>query len=916
MTTKPPLAEDQKSQVQSSPAGGPTPVDEVTQFVQQLSQFFDASTLLQLDWKDPSTVELRNHRAGPTGGVDQSTTIHPTAAQLPLPDDGVDTILNLGSIANIDERALPAWLAELRRVTRRNAWIAVRAAAGRDRRWWEARFFAAGFRKHPKLMEVVPYERLEAEGETLLLLFETVPSAALAKFPLETLKAERDLHMDMTRESGRRSDAHIARYVLARRYLPTNGLVLDAACGLGYGSAILACDNPAVQVIGIDNSKFAVAHGEATFQPTYPNISFRVGDVCDLSGFADGSVGLVVSFETVEHLREPEKFLAEVRRVLKPDGTFICSVPNRWVDEQGKDPNPWHFHVFDFTKIVDLCGQHLSVQDVYNQTAGGGMKLTHAPRRIRQVSPDSKPDNDQAEWWLVAATRSPATTVSAPTPKPTGTILVLTYDNRHPLFTSWLDRCSHPVVYATNTPIDFEFPADTGLVVGADCYNEPRASLLSRAMERGIPTLLLADGILEYRNIFEHPQIPPAAHFQPVRAHKIACLGRSQARVLETWGNAGQVEITGSPRFDRYATLKRRGRTTGEPFRVLVSTALTPYFTPEQHERVRQSLLDLKAFFAAHAAVGPTPLEVVWRVTKGLETEIGVDSPVGDLSGRELAEVLQRVDAMISTPSTAMVEAMLLGLPVAVLDYTNSPHYVAPAWRITAKEQIKPTVAELIDPPAPKMRFQDMTLHDTLECATPAAPRLLRLADEMLAHGQAARANGASLALPPRLIPCHADGPALTQKSSDPAKLHPEQPQFRDRDLQALQVEVSQLRSHAADLTRTYERASTQAAEQAKRTIQWRSKFEAGVAVAAAKIPHVAIRLMLEALKVADASKDPVTILDALTEIAPALQPLDANRARTLFEVTITLAERLKRPEAATLARDRLAATDSRSRAA
>ena len=64
------------------------------------------------------------------------------------------------------------------------------------------------------------------------------------------------------------------------------------------------------------------------------------------------------------------------------------------------------------------------------------------------------------------------------------------------------------------------------------------------------------------------------------------------------------------------------------------------------------------------------------------------------------------MDAAISTPSTAMLEAMLLGLPVAALDYTNSPAFVQPAWSITARAQMPVVVAELMRPSAAKMLFQ------------------------------------------------------------------------------------------------------------------------------------------------------------------------------------------------------------------
>jgi tetratricopeptide (TPR) repeat protein/SAM-dependent methyltransferase len=481
----------------------------------------------------------------------------------------------------------------------------------------------------------------------------------------------------------------------------------------------------------------------------------------------------------------------------------------------------------------------------------------------------------------------------------TCTILVLTHDPKHPLLSSWLDASRYPVVFATNVGIDYEFPGDIGLVVTADCYNEPRATLLSRAVERGIPTLLLADGILEYRNTFEHPQIVPGAIFQPVPAHKIACLGRSQARVLESWGNAAQCEITGSARFDRYALLRRRERAAGEPFRLLVATALTPYFTPEQHAHVRRSLLDLKSFFAANAALAGTPLQVEWRITKGLQHEIGVESVVSDLSGRELADVLQRVDAVVSTPSTAMVEAMLLGLPVAVLDYCNAPHYVQPAWRITAAEQILTVVSELMAPPAPKRLFQDATLHDTLECTSPAAPRLWRLAEAMIRRGRHARANGLPLTFPARLLPVGAHDPAPVPKGYQASDLHPGHPQFHEQHLQRLQVEVGQLRVYAAQL----EHQCRQSGEIARLktysrlSIQWRSKLEAAVALSGPKQSRAAMDLMMQALKLVGSCQMPEVTLEALLEISPHLALHDAAKARTLLEAALTLAQQMQRQD-------------------
>lgn len=766
----------------------------MAQFVGHLAAFFGTRSLLQIEWSEDGDVTLvRNLDGRPEVLRPLERNVHELPS-LPLQDDEVQTVFNLGSLGGLDERRVLAWICELRRVVECTLWFVIPATPGRDRAWWEDRFFAAGFRKHPRMLEVLPFETLEDESDAITLVLEKIPATGLERYPLSALKAERSLHMDMTRETGRRSDAHIARYIMARRYLPEAGLVLDAACGLGYGSATLACTHPQVRVVGIDNSDYAAAYGRSCFQPTYPNLEFRTGDVCVLTPFADESVDLVVSFETVEHLRKPELFLAEVRRVLKPGGRFVCSVPNMWVDETGKDPNPWHFHVFDFEKLAALCSKFFPIEHIYRQTAGGGMKLNRAPRALELVAPPVIEQMHDAEWWLVAAEK-PKVEVNTP-----DTILVLSDDTKHPLFSSWLGGATRPVQAAGRIDLSYEFPANTALVVASDCYHEPNVTLLRRAVEKNIPTLVLADGILEYRNTWEHPQLAPGAIFQPVLGHKIACLGASQVRVLESWGNAGTCELVGSPRFDRYAALKRRERPVGAPARLLVMTAMTPYFTESQHERVRQSLLDLKNALAEMCDSEGRPIETVWRVTKGLEHEIGIDTTNHGFAGRDLGEVLQAVDAVVTTPSTTMLEAMLLGLPVASLDYCNVPAYVQPAWRISAAEHILPTLEELLNPPPARMLFQDTTLHDALVCGSPAAPRMVELAEAMIAHAETSRRTGQACVFPTQMVQPVRDRHSAAEPRFQLASLYPGDAQFAERDLRALQVEVGHLRRYVAKL--------------------------------------------------------------------------------------------------------------------
>lgn len=130
---------------------------------------------------------------------------------------------------------------------------------------------------------------------------------------------------------------HFHRYALAAEW--TAGLkVLDAACGEGYGSHLLA--TRAAEVTGVDVSGAAVAHAREHY--TASNLQFLEAD-CTRLPFADQAFDCVVSFETLEHLQDHEALLAEFRRVLKPNGFLVISSPDKAVysDRMGNQ-NPYH----------------------------------------------------------------------------------------------------------------------------------------------------------------------------------------------------------------------------------------------------------------------------------------------------------------------------------------------------------------------------------------------------------------------------------------------------------------------------------------------------------------------------------------------------------------------------------------------
>lgn len=135
---------------------------------------------------------------------------------------------------------------------------------------------------------------------------------------------------------------HIVRYSYALHY--ARGLtVLDCASGMGYGSALLA--TVAKKVIGVDSA--AAVTAEAKRRYSRRNTEFLVGDAQALALKA-GAIDLAVCFETIEHVFDPRALLAEIRRVLTPNGTLFVSTPNIQLYGGGNHSgNPFHVHEFE-----------------------------------------------------------------------------------------------------------------------------------------------------------------------------------------------------------------------------------------------------------------------------------------------------------------------------------------------------------------------------------------------------------------------------------------------------------------------------------------------------------------------------------------------------------------------------------------
>lgn len=339
------------------------------------------------------------------------------------------------------------------------------------------------------------------------------------------------------------------------------------------------------------------------------------------------------------------------------------------------------------------------------------------------------------------------------------------------------------------------------ILITLTCHTPDIINFITKARDKSIPSLLMMDGILEWRHVWENPRYGSGGGIpfnQPIYNDKVACYGWEAARTLEGWGNLGKCEIVGFPRFDHWIdnnTFHKKGKNANQPMRLLIATANNPGFTDDQRNLTKSALRDLKKILINQSVWDP-----IWRVTNGFDEELGLTDYFPELHTQPLSEVLPQVDAVLSMPSTVVVESMMAGLPTAIFDYSNSPNYIRTAWTITSPNHIESTLDGLFRQEVSRMIYQYESLHSILECYTPAEPRLIELVNQLIKLGRQARQKGISIKFPDRILQPEYFGYLFPSKNLDFASLYPEHPAFESKDIQELQNRLAQLHRRVSDL--------------------------------------------------------------------------------------------------------------------
>lgn len=644
------------------------------------------------------------------------------------------------AVASLGIGALDSAVAEAFRIAGDFIGLVVPLDFGRSAKDWDDRLLPLNVRIHPlRHSPAVPrLQTLVAPEGFAFLLYQKIPAVAAAADPFNRLQSQSQPQPlpDRLRESSRSADAAVRRYALARGWVRPGSEILDVRCGRGFGAALLRVDS-SVRFTGVDRDRTALEYARRHYGPVDSGIRFLLAELDRLEFAAPASIDLVTSFDTLESLVDPEGFFSEVHRVLKPGGRFVVSVANRWLDEKGNNPLPRHLHVYDLPLVSRQLTRWFRIEQVYRQNAGGNWKRPQEDRleRIEEHRIDAAEMAD-AEWWVVVAVReeAPATPDPSLTPAVKNEesaarrlrVAVLDEPERHgELFGKALDALSAERMDARGLSVDALVAAQPDVLLLSREWT-PEWRLAAAACGRaGIPVVYVMDGVLEWSYVWNNLSHirPQGTMLQPLIADHLCVIGRHPARILASLGLGSRIHLVGLPRFDSYP--RTRSVEAGAKPRVLVATARTAGHDPEQQMMARRALRDLKAFFDTVPGIEP-----IWRISADLAEDIGV---IPSIAGT-FSNALEKASALVTFPSTCVLEAMQKGIPVAQMEFRAVPLYVASAWEIRSPDMIPAVIQELLHPPAEKLAWQNACLADELESGN-ATERLVAVIREAVRRG-------------------------------------------------------------------------------------------------------------------------------------------------------------------------------------
>lgn len=217
--------------------------------------------------------------------------------------------------------------------------------------------------------------------------------------------------------------------------------------------------------------------------------------------------------------------------------------------------------------------------------------------------------------------------------------------------------------------------------------------LCQYAREKGVPSIIVMDGVFEWSNATKHPFLNKLGVnlLSPFSYSMAMVCDEGLRRYLEKKGVNVSMYYPGN-------SIKGRGDDNGY---ILITTANSPYF-----DEAEKSCL-VAMYLAVINHLRDCGVSYKFRIfDEGLLEALSISHDDNIVDGA-FEEALVGARAVISTPSTVVVTSMMYSLPVAIADYRDGPLFINSGWRINGAVNLEDTIKSMLSRDVHRMSYQE-----------------------------------------------------------------------------------------------------------------------------------------------------------------------------------------------------------------
>ena len=169
-------------------------------------------------------------------------------------------------------------------------------------------------------------------------------------------------------------------------HYPAGSRVLEAGCGIGAQTVILARNSPGARITSIDISEESLKRAEEKIREEgITNVTFRQGDIFRLP-FEPGSFDHIFVCFVLEHLAEPQRALEQLRPLLKEGGTLTVIEGDHGSTFFHPENEDAHRAVHCLVELQQKMGGNALIgRELYPLVSGAGYRDVHVSPRMVYV---------------------------------------------------------------------------------------------------------------------------------------------------------------------------------------------------------------------------------------------------------------------------------------------------------------------------------------------------------------------------------------------------------------------------------------------------------------------------------------------------------------------------------------------------